>query len=121
MRGRCENPDDVSYANYGGRGITVCERWLKFENFALDVEPRPKGRTLDRIDNNGNYEPTNCRWATPREQGRNTRRSLMLELRGEKKSVQDWAELFEISAGTISQAIRRGHSFESWMQRRGHI
>lgn len=121
MRGRCENPDDVSYANYGGRGIAVCERWKTFENFASDMAVRPEGMTLDRIDNDGNYEPGNCRWATRSEQGRNTRRSLMLELRGEKKNVWDWAEMFGISGGAISKAIGRGHSFESWMQRKGYI
>lgn len=72
MRERCYNPKHIAYHRYGGRGITVCDRWRNsFEAFLADMGARPEGRTLDRVNNNGNYEPSNCRWATPKEQRAN--------------------------------------------------
>jgi hypothetical protein len=73
MKQRCQNPNNSKYKDYGGRGIKVCDAWQDFENFFADMGSRPNNRTLDRIDNDGNYEPGNCRWATPKEQRINTR------------------------------------------------
>lgn len=77
MKERCNNPNSISWKYYGARGITVCERWFKFENFLADMGPRPQGTTLDRFPNkDGNYEPGNCRWATATEQRANRRPNL---------------------------------------------
>jgi len=74
MHQRCSNPNNGAYKNYGGRGISICERWNKFENFHADMGDRPPGKSIDRIDNDGNYSQENCRWATPLQQNRNKKR-----------------------------------------------
>lgn len=90
MKGRCANENHAGYANYGGRGITVCERWLKFENFAADMLPRPEGGMLDRKDNNAGYSPENCRWANRQEQNSNRRNCIYVEHGGERVTLKEY-------------------------------
>jgi hypothetical protein len=82
MMARCYRPKNHAYHRYGGRGVRVCKRWHSFENFLADMGLPPAGFTLDRIDNDGNYEPDNCRWATRKEQSNNTSRNISPEVRG---------------------------------------
>lgn len=106
---RCTNPKAPSYRNYGGRGISVCLRWRSFENFCADMGPRPQPKLqIERIDNNGDYAPQNCRWATKRDQTRNTRRNHALSFRGKTMCLTDWAAEVRISAKTLSNRILSG-------------
>lgn len=108
MRRRCRREWDDSYRYYGGRGITVCERWSTFSNFLEDMGNRPsKDHSIDRIDSNGNYEPENCRWATRREQGNNRRNNRILEFRGESKTLSEWALQIGISANGLRMRLSR--------------
>ncbi len=92
MRNRCLNPAAADFPKYGGRGISVCARWDDFPAFLSDMGERPSQMTLDRIDPNGDYSPDNCRWATPKEQNRNRRKTVFLTVNGERKSLSAWAE-----------------------------
>lgn len=108
MLHRCNCESSEVYHNYGGRGIAVCESWRKFENFYADMGPRPTPKhSIDRIDNDGNYEPGNCRWATSKQQHRNKRRTIHLTFRGETKSLMDWAEALGVSHELIRARIRK--------------
>jgi len=107
---RCHNPKATGFHNYGGRGISVCERWRRsFAAFFEDMGKRPSTRhTLDRIDNNGNYESGNCRWATPREQKRNSRAARHITFRGETKTIVEWSEIVGLSRFLIRKRIAAG-------------
>lgn len=111
MLGRCENPKNAAYKNYGGRGIKVCKRWQQFENFLTDMGVAPEGKSIDRYpDINGDYEPTNCRWATAAEQSRGRRNTVLITLDGETKPLGEWAEKLHLKAATIWARLNRGWS-----------
>jgi hypothetical protein len=102
MRDRCNNPRDESYFRYGARGIKVCERWASFATFVADMGPKPTpAHTLERINNNGNYEPSNCRWATKQEQACNTRRTRLITIDGETAPMKVWMERLKVSSATL--------------------
>lgn len=114
MIARCTNPKMDSWKYYGARGITVCERWRQFALFLEDMGVRPTGKTLDRIDPTGNYEPGNCRWATPLEQGSTQRTNTRIELDGEVLTLAQWCRRFEIGVTTVITRLQR----KGWSIRR---
>lgn len=117
MRHRCSNQNDPSYPRYGGRGIRVCERWENYENFVADMGHRPDGTTLDRVDNSGNYEPGNCRWATGSEQSRNRRSTRTLTHEGVTLPLVEWAKRTGIARTAITERIRRGWTVSAALTR----
>lgn len=108
IKQRCTNPNNTSYKNYGGRGITLCKRWYKFENFLADLKERPEGMTLDRINNNKGYSPNNVRWVTIAENTRNTRRCVMVKIKGVSKPINVWCREFGVPYTTFKQRRRNG-------------
>ncbi len=107
MHLRCTSANTEEYKNYGGRGITVCRRWKKFEAFLSDMGVRPNHTySIDRVNNNGNYEPKNCRWATKREQALNTRRNRRLAYHGLSLTVEEWARELGISRATMFKRVK---------------
>jgi len=109
---RCTNQRADAYARYGGRGITVCKRWRKFESFLADMGEPPPGHQIDRIDNDKGYFKCNCRWVTSKENGRNTRRNRLLTHNGRTQCVAAWAEDTGIKVGTIFQRLNGGWPVE---------
>jgi hypothetical protein len=112
MMTRCYNQNREEWYRYGGRGITVCERWHSFENFYADMGDRPEGLQIERINNDGNYEPENCKWATRIEQTHNTRRNLWLTFDGRTLCVSGWAREMGMGEATIRQRFHKGLSPE---------
>lgn len=108
MRNRCNNPNDIKYPDYGGRGIRVCKRWSDFRNFLADMGERPPGTTIERKKVNGNYEPSNCRWATAKQQARNRRSTRRIKANGTSRCTAEWSELSGINASTIAYRIKTG-------------
>jgi len=108
---RCTNPNNTEYKNYGNRGIRVCKRWIKFENFLADMgEPLTDKHTIDRIDNNKGYCKSNCRWATRKEQARNKRNNRLITFNKKTQCLSAWAEEVGIAQRLIWKRLSRGWS-----------
>lgn len=115
IKDRCYNKNHKSYADYGGRGITVCDEWLESSKAFYDwsiANGYKDGLTIDRIDNNKGYYPDNCRWTTSKIQANNTRWNHNITYKGETKSIQLWGEELGIKPNTLLYRIRRGWSIE---------
>jgi len=119
MMARCFNSGNSAYHDYGARGITVCERWLKFENFYADMGERPEGKTLDRIDNDKSYSPNNCRWASVKEQSRNKRSNVWISFNGKRQVMTDWARETGIPPATLKYRLDSGWSIEKALTTKG--
>lgn len=118
MLDRCYNETHASYANYGGRGIAVCDRWKEsFENFYNDMGERPEGSQLDRIDNDGNYCPENCKWSTIAENTRNKRDNIFLEYAGVRLCITDWAKKLNCPRSTLNARVKRGMGLKDIIQK----
>lgn len=115
MLTRCRNPKSKDYGRYGGRGIEVCERWKKFENFYADMgDPNP-GQTIERINNDGNYTAANCRWASLLEQANNRRNNINVEFAGTNLTASQWDRKLDRFRGTTARRVRQGLSVTSVM------
>lgn len=117
MLQRCTNPKSSRYDRYGGRGITVCERWQRFENFLADMGERPPSHSLDRIDPQGNYEPKNCRWADDFTQQNNRSNNRILTVNGESLTVGQWAKKSGIRLVVICLRLRKGWTSQEAVSR----
>lgn len=122
MKARCANPNNASYSRYGGRGITVCAAWWNsFAQFFRDIGPRPSSRhTLNRKDNDGNYQPDNCEWTTWTEQQRNRSNNWMLTYNGVSMTVAAWAEKIGERWDLIYDRLERGWSIERTLTEKNH-
>lgn len=107
MLTRCTNPRARAFPLYGGRGIMVCKAWKKFENFYADMGDCPLGMTIERINNNGNYEPKNCRWASRKEQANNTRRNRFITFNDVTHTLTEWSNITGINLGTLHHRLKK--------------
>lgn len=112
MLDRCSNVNSQSFKNYGGRGIKVCKRWYKFENFLGDMGKPKKNLSIDRINNNKSYSPSNCKWSSYKEQNRNNRRNIVLEYNGDSGCLAYWAEKLKVNYYKLYSRYRRGLATE---------
>jgi hypothetical protein len=113
IRDRCNNPRNKRYRHYGGKGVQVCARWDDFTLFIADMGPRPPHTSVDRVNNDGNYEPSNCRWATALEQAQHTSRSRLLTAAGRTMIMSDWARELGINPAVIVGRLQRGWTEEN--------
>jgi hypothetical protein len=113
MRRRCRNRNDKNYHNYGGRGISIDPAWDDYSVFLRDMGERPKGLSLDRIDNSKGYSKANCRWASPAEQARNRRSVRHFTLDGVTRTQSEWAAITGLNSSTIHYRLRRGWTIEA--------
>lgn len=108
---RCINPNDRDYPRYGGKGIKVCDRWRYFENFLLDMgKPPSSSYSIDRVDVYGDYEPSNCRWATSKQQANNRRTTKHLTIDGVTRPLSEWSEIYKIGSKTVLFRLKNGLS-----------
>lgn len=123
MKTRCFNENHRNYKNYGARGITVCQEWVdSFEYFLAHMGSRPsKKHSVERSDSNGNYEPSNCRWATDKEQARNKRNNVYAVINGEKKLLVEWAEISGVPITAIRSRLLNGKTGEDLIKPKGSI
>jgi hypothetical protein len=114
MKTRCLNKSSAFYAEYGGRGISICDRWMNsFESFLVDMGPKPEGMSIERINNDAGYSPENCEWASKKTQARNRRGRRMLTVGGVTKTMAEWAEEHGISLRTVWERCNLGWSEEA--------
>ena len=118
-KARCHSTTHANYDAYGGRGITMCKEWREdYMAFLSYMGPKPEGYSLDRIDNNGNYEPGNCRWATPKQQSANLRWNRNLEYNGEIHHIAEWARIVNIHENTLKKRLNLGWTIEATLTKR---
>jgi len=108
IMGRCLNQNNPAYPRYGGRGITICDRWRDFAAFLADMGEPPPGFSVERVDNDQGYSPTNCIWADRKTQGRNKRDNHLLTVNGETLTIAEWADRVGLKYATVHQRIRYG-------------
>lgn len=122
IKRRCLNKNCKQWKDYGGRGIQICDRWKNsFQNFISDMEPRPKGCEIDRINNNGHYEPNNCHWISHKENQRNQRRTIIIDIQGQKFKAIELSEKTGMKVDTIVNRANQGLSLKQILNKKRRV